>query len=165
MIIRYVLCALVACLMATGSFAQTRAAVRKLFMEGKYEEAKPLFEKLLKANPQNSEYSYWYAACCLETGDSTDVRKLLEFAVSRKIVNAHRYLGDYHYRKLDYPAAIECYEDFLDLATDDSLSAVFQKKLNEVSQLERMVNNRRWFKGYLIFLLLGSRTISAVMYG
>jgi hypothetical protein len=50
-------------------------------------------------------------------------------------------LGDYYYKKLDYPAAIECYEDFLDLTTDDSLSAVFQKKLNVVSQLERMVNN------------------------
>lgn len=141
MITRYILCVVFACLMMTDAVGQTRAAVRKLFMEGKYEEVKPMFEKLLKANPRNSEYSYWYAACCLETNDTVDVRALLEFAVSRKIVNAHRYLGDYHFRKMDYPSAVECYENFLDLTKDDSLSTVFEEKLNRASQLDRMVRN------------------------
>ena len=118
MFVRYVLCAVIACMTVFSASAQTRAAVRKLFVEGKFEEAKPLFEKLLKANPRNSEYSFWYAACCLETGDSVDVRELLEFAVSRKIVNAHRYLGDYHYLKMNYPAAVDGYENFLGLTKD-----------------------------------------------
>lgn len=132
---------LFACMLAVSALAQSRAVMRKMFNDGKYEEAKPIFEKLLKANPRNSEYSYWYAACCLETNDTVDVRELLEFAVSRKITNAHRYLGDYHYGKMNYPEAVECYENFIDLTKDDSLRSLFQKKLNSAMQLERMVNN------------------------
>ena len=138
---RYILYTLFACMLAVGASAQSRAVMRKMFNDGKFEEAKPIFEKLLKANPKNSEYSYWYAACCLETGDTTDVRGLLEFAISRKIVNAHRYLGDYYFGKNNYPSAAECYEEFLDLATDDSLATVFQNKLNVANQLARMVKN------------------------
>lgn len=140
-VMRYILCLVLACMMMAEASAQTRAVVRKMFQEGKYEEAKPLFKKLLKANPRNSEYSFWYAACCLETGDTADVRSLLEFAVSRKIVNAHRYLGDYHFVKMNYPLAVECYDEFLDLTKDDSLKSLFQRKLNQAAQLERMVNN------------------------
>lgn len=120
---------------------QTRSTLKKTFDEGRFVEAKPMAEKLLKANPKNSEYNYWFAACCIETGDTVDVRSMLEFAVSRKIVNASRYLGDYHFGKDDYPRALECYEDFLEKTKDDSLRVVFARKASVARGMVRMVMN------------------------
>lgn len=133
---------LILCMLFSGDMvAQNKNSARKLFNEGKYEEAKPMFAKLLKSNPKNSEYSYWYAVCCFETGDTVEIRPLLEFAASRKIVNAYRYLGDYYLQKEKYPEAIGYFEEFIDMAKDDSLRQVYQKRLSEVSKLKRMVMN------------------------
>jgi hypothetical protein len=86
------------CLLAiSGVFAQSRDVLKRTFDEGRFAEAKPMAEKLYTKNPNNSEYNYWYAACCIELGDTVDVREMLEFAASRNIVNASRYLGDWYY--------------------------------------------------------------------
>ena len=77
--------------------SQSRDVVKKMFDEGRFEESKPIFEKLLAKNPKNSEYNYWYAACCLETADTVDVEEMLEFAASRNIVKAHWYLGYWYF--------------------------------------------------------------------
>ena len=42
-------------LLASSLCAQSRTAAKKLFDAGKYAEAKPMFEKLLKGNPKNGE--------------------------------------------------------------------------------------------------------------
>lgn len=123
--------------------AQSRNTARKLFQQGKYADAKPMFQKLLKKYPKDAEYSYWYAVCCIETGDSVNVLPLLEYAASRKISNAYRYLGNYHNERLNYPEAISYYGDFIDLTKDDSLRAEYQKRLSDVSRLNRMVMNCR----------------------
>ena len=128
-------------LLAGEVAAQNKNTARKLFQQGKYEEAKPMFQKLLKKYPQNSEYNYWYAVCCYETGDSVDILPMLEFAASRKISNAHRYLGNYYLDRLDYPKAISCYDDFLDLTKDDSLRIEYEKRYSHVKKLNRMVMN------------------------
>lgn len=129
-------------LLFTGSgMAQNRNTARKLFNEGKYAEAKPMFRKLLKKSPKDSEYSYWYAVCCYETGDSVDIIPLLEFAASRKISNAFRYLGDIFAAGRDYPSAVAKYESFLELTKDDSLRQAYRKKLADVTRLKRMIMN------------------------
>lgn len=120
--------------------AQNKNAARKLFLAGEYAEAKPMFGRLLKQNPRNSELNYWYAVCCYETKDTTaDIRGMLEFAASRKISNAHRYLGDLYADSCDYVTAAEKYEDFLDVSTDDSLVAIYRNRLNSVNRLYRMI--------------------------
>ena len=131
----------VALLSCAAAGAQTRSALKKLFNEGNFVEAKVLAGKLLKSNPKNGEYNYWYAACCIETEDTADVQEMLEFAISRKIVNAYRYLGDYHYGKENYPVAVECYEEFLEATKDDSLRMVFSRKAQLSRDLNRMVMN------------------------
>ncbi len=127
--------------LATGFLqAQNRNVARKHFLAGEYEVAKPMFESLLKRYPRNSEYSYWYAVCCYETKDTAaDIKGLLEFAASRKISNAHRYLGDLYADSCNYVAAAEKYEEFLSVSTDDSLLAVYKAKLNFVNRLYRMI--------------------------
>lgn len=121
--------------------AQNKTQARKLFSQGKYAQAKPMFEKLLKKTPNSAELSYWYAVCCLETGDSVDVRPLFELAASHEVVNAYRYFGDILYNERNIPAAIECYENFIDATDNDSLCGVYQKKLSEATRYRRKVMN------------------------
>ena len=122
-------------------FAQSRDAMKKMFDEGRFEESKPLFEKLLAKNPKNSEYNYWYAACCLETGDTVDVEEMLEFAASRNITKAYWYLGYWYSLLQDYSLASENYGFFIDETKDDSLRNVAQQRMNLCDRLNRMVRN------------------------
>lgn len=126
---------------ASSLFAQSRDAMKKMFDEGRFQESKPLFEKLLAKNPKNSEYNYWYAACCLETGDTVDVEEMLEFAASRNIVKAYWYLGYWYSLQQDYSLASENYGFFIDETHDDSLRNVAQQRMNLCDRLNRMVRN------------------------
>ena len=124
-----------------GAFAQNRNVARKLFQQGNYAEAKPMFQKLLDKYPENAEYGYWYAVCCYETEDSVDVLPMFEYAVSRKITNAYRYLGDCYYMLQNYPKAMSCYSDFVDMTTDEALREKYQERLSVAGRLNRMVMN------------------------
>lgn len=124
-----------------AAMSQSRSALKKLFDKGDFVEAKAMAGKLLKRYPKNSEYAYWYAVSCIETADTVDVRPMLEFAASRKITGAHRYLGDYYYGKEDYPAAIECYDEFLEKTKDDSLRILYARKVQRAADIKRMVMN------------------------
>lgn len=128
-------------MLALIAAAQSRDKAKKLFNSGKFEEAKPMFQKLLKGSPRNSEYNYWYAACCIETGDTVEVLDMLEFAASRKIVNAYRYLGDYYYGKSNFPKAEENYNAFLEKTKVDSLRLEYSKRAVKASDAARMVKN------------------------
>ncbi|MBQ8542052.1 MAG: tetratricopeptide repeat protein [Bacteroidaceae bacterium] len=131
---------LVALLSFNVAIAQNKNTARKLFLAGEYAEAKPMFEKLLSRNPKNSELNYWYAVCCYETKDTADIKEMLEFAASRKITNAYRYLGDLCADSALYTEAAVHYEDFLSLCSDDSLTALYKEKLSSVNRLSRMIN-------------------------
>ena len=121
--------------------AQNKNVARKLFQQGNYAEAKPMFKNLLKKTPQNVEYNYWYAVCCYETGDSVDVLPMLELAASRKITNAYRYLGDYYLALYDYPKAISYYDEYIEVAKEDSIRMEYENRLASVKRLNRMVMN------------------------
>ena len=137
-----ILCLTIYCLVAvSGLFAQSRDAMKKMFDEGRFEEAKPIFEKLLAKNPKNSEYNYWYAACCLETNDTIEVEEMLEFAASRNIVKAYWYLGELYCRAMDYAEAADNFDIFIDETKDDSLRNVAQQRMNLCNRLDRMVRN------------------------
>lgn len=128
-------------LLFAGASAQNRNTAKKLFNEGKYAEAKPMFKKLLKGSPKNSEYNYWYAACCIETADSVEVVEMLEFAASRNIANAFKYLGDIYFGEKEYPVAADYYSDFIDKTKSDSLRALYKQRLSYCERLDRMVRN------------------------
>ena len=129
------------CVLSFPAMAQNRNTIKKMFDEGRFEELKPIVEKQLRKNPKNSEFSYWYAGCCIETGDTADVEELLKFAASRGIVNADRYLGDFYYGRQQYPLAAESYETFLENTKDDSLRVVFSRKAQQANNVGRMIMN------------------------
>ena len=74
--------------------AQTLAEARKLYANGNYADAKPAFEKLVKATPSNANYNLWYGVCALRTGDAADALPYLRTAVKRKVQDSQLFLAE-----------------------------------------------------------------------
>ena len=65
------------------AYAQTLNQAKEWFTEGKFAEAKPVFEKLVKRAPSNANYNFWYGACCFETGELAESQPYLEKSAAR----------------------------------------------------------------------------------
>ena len=100
-------------LLCGGLHAQSLAEAKKLYNEGKYAEAKPAFEKLVKQAPSNSSYNHWYGVCCYETGDLTGAEKHLKVAVKRKVQEAYRYMSEVYYKTYRFDEAGEMLEEYI----------------------------------------------------
>ena len=74
--------------------AQSLDQAKKLYNEGKFEEAKPAFLKLVERTPGNSSYNQWYGVCLYETGEK-ESREIFTVAAKRNVQEAFRYLGSY----------------------------------------------------------------------
>ena len=99
--------------LCTKLLAQTLNEAKKLYNEGQYAEAKPVFEKLVKQSPSNSSYNLWYGACCFETGEMDKAEKYLSFSVKRRQIEAFRYMGELNYRKYRFEDAVDMYEQYI----------------------------------------------------
>jgi hypothetical protein len=121
----------------------TKANGRKLFNEGRYSEAKPIFKSLLKKSPKSAEYNYWYAACCYETNDTAQqgLEQMLSFAEERRVLNAPYYLGRIYFDNSNYPAAIDAFERFLVEAKDEQRIASAKEMLTATKGLLRMMKS------------------------
>lgn len=91
--------------------AQSLDQAKKLYNDGKYAEAKPVFEKLVKQAPSNASYNQWYGVCCFETGDLAGAEKHLKVAVKRRVQDAYRYLGEVYYQTYRFNEAEEMSTD------------------------------------------------------
>ena len=120
----------------------TRANGRQLFNDGKFEEAKPIFQYLLKKNPKSAEYNYWYAVCCYQTNDTlpgVEIEKMLKLAVSRKVLNALYYLAKFYKDECRYPESVVSYEEYMEKGKDEILLANAEEELTHVRNLMRMI--------------------------
>ena len=141
--IRYVLSVLVTMILCCGNAsAQTlEQLARQNFLAGKYAEAKPQLKRCLKTAPRDSRINYWYGACCIETGELEEALPYLEFAASKKIQNAYRYLARYYYAKGDYADAAENLETFLNNADpNDSIYAQQTEFMQEIRLRQKFMH-------------------------
>ena len=84
----------------------------KLFSEGRFEEALPLFKEMLKQSPENEKLNYFVGVCLIETKNfSPEALKLLEIAKS-KIPESLFYIGKYHHAQSGWDIAAQYYEQF-----------------------------------------------------
>ena len=83
--------------------AQSLERARDLYKAGKYDQAKPIFETLIKKSPNNSSLNQWYGVCLYETGEYNASEKYLKVAASRKIQDSYLYLGDLIIGNIDFP--------------------------------------------------------------
>ena len=127
-------------LLCGGLHAQSLAEAKKLYNEGKYAEAKPAFEKLVKQAPSNSSYNHWYGVCCYETGDLTGAEKHLKVAVKRKVQEAYRYMSEVYYKTYRFDQAGEMLEEYINLlAKKKQDPQAFEAKLDLANNAQRMM--------------------------
>ena len=127
-------------LLCGGLHAQSLAEAKKLYNEGKYAEAKPAFEKLVKQAPSNSSYNHWYGVFCYETGDLTGAEKHLKVAVKRKVQEAYRYMSEVYYKTYRFDQAGEMLEEYINLlAKKKQDPQAFEAKLDLANNAQRMM--------------------------
>lgn len=114
-----------------GLQAQSLDQAKKLYNEGKYAEAKPAFEKLVKQAPSNSSYNLWYGVCCYETGDLAGAEKYLSVAAKRKVPDAYKHLGEVYYQNYKFEDASDVYDDYIELLTKKKQDAQAYEALRD----------------------------------
>ena len=137
-------------LLSGGTYlsAQTLNQAKELYNEGKYAEAKPVFERFVKQAPGNASYNQWYGVCCFETGDLAKAEKHLKVAVRRRVQEAYRYLGEVYYHTYRFDEAEEMFDEYVTLLakkkkeTGRGMDTALRMLRHETLQPE----NRRWLR-------------------
>lgn len=111
---RYILPLLGCCLAGIAS-AQTLTQAKKLFEDGEFEQAKPVFERLVKQSPSNTAYNYWFGACCYETGEKEKAYPYLSKSAKRRYIDAYMYLGKWYCDNYQYDKAEENLNEYIEL--------------------------------------------------
>ena len=142
---KYTLAILALCC-AGGAFSQSLGQARKWFTEGKFAEAKPVFKRLVKQSPGNTNYNFWYGACCYETGELMESLPYLEKSAERKVINGYLYLSKAYYDLYRFDEAIENLEEHIywlerkkrDTAKAEELMVKLHKGANMIRGVENI---------------------------
>lgn len=134
----------IACLLALGlsgsMMAQNVEQAKKMFLEGEFEKAKPMFQSLVKKAPSNANYNYWYGACCYETGAKGEAQSYLEKSAARKVIDAYRYLGKLYYDMYRFDDAVDNYEQHIEwLEKKKRPTETAETELGLIRQAARMI--------------------------
>lgn len=99
--------------LALNLTAQNVEVAKSLFQKGEYEQAKPMFESLVKKAPSNANYNQWYGVCCYETGEKQKALPYLKKSAERKVIEGYRYLGKLYADLYRYDEAVSNYEEHI----------------------------------------------------
>jgi tetratricopeptide (TPR) repeat protein len=122
-----------------AGYTQSLDQAKIYYNEGRYAEAKPVFEKLVRQSPNNSSYNQWYGVCCYETGDIEAAEKYLLVANKRKVLESCRYLAMLYTNASRFDEAIEMWEGYIELlAKKKEDTTDIELRLEQVRQLQRM---------------------------
>lgn len=132
-------------LLCSGLQAQSLDQAKKLYNDGKYAEAKPAFEKLVKQAPSNASYNQWYGVCCYETGDLAGAEKHLKVAAKRKVENAYPYLANVYTKTYRFSDAIETLDEYISQLekrkkNTEAAAAMLEIAENSQRMLEKVEN-------------------------
>ena len=167
--------ALLALCCTGGVYSQSLAQARKWFTEGKFAEAKPVFKNLVKRAPSNTNYNYWYGACCYETGEVEESIPYLEKAAKRKVINGYLYLSKAYYDVYRFDEAIENLEEHIywlerknrDTAKAEELMTKLHKGANMIRGVENIavidsfvVNKEQFLDAYRLSAQSGHLTMA-----
>ena len=120
--------------------AQSLDQAKKLYNEGKFEEAKPAFEKLVERTPGNSSYNQWYGVCLYETGEKEKAEKYLRVAAKRNVQEAFRYLGELCYDTYRFEESEEMFQEYIDLLAKKKQDTLpWEQRLEQVKNALRMM--------------------------
>lgn len=119
---------------------QSLEQAKQLFLKGEFEQAKPVFQRLVKQAPSNANYNYWYGACCYETGQKKEAQPYLEKSAGRRVIDAYRYLGKLYYDFYRFDDAVENYEQHIEwLEKKKRPTEQAEAELETIKQAARMI--------------------------
>lgn len=130
---RYIL-ALGGLLMTGCLSAQTLSEAQKMFTNGEFDKAKPVFQRLVKQSPSNANYNFWYGACCYETGELKESIPYLEKSAARKVINAYLYLGKAYFDSYCFDEAVDNLEEHI---------SWLEKKKRDTAEAEQLLDKFR----------------------
>ncbi len=123
-----------------NAMVQSLELAKQLFVKGEFEQAKPVFQKLVKQAPSNANYNYWYGACCYETGEKKEAQPYLEKSAARKVIDAYRYLGKLYYDFYRFDDAVDNYEQHIEwLEKKKRPTEQAETELETIKQAARMI--------------------------
>ncbi|MDR1813342.1 MAG: tetratricopeptide repeat protein [Tannerella sp.] len=117
-----------------SAYSQSLDQAKTLYGEGKYAEAKPVFEKLVRQSPNNSSYNQWYGVCCYETGDLEAAEKYLTVANKRNVADSYRYLAMLCSDQYRFDEAAEMWDGYIEQ---------LKKKKEDVTEIEVLRDRAR----------------------
>jgi hypothetical protein len=155
-----------------SSGAVTLNEAKDMYLGGDFAGALPGFEEALQSKPKDPSLNQWVGVCLLRTGRQTEAVPYLEFADSKGITDAPRYLAEIEFYKYHFDKAsnyIDKYEKGLKKVKKSMPEDVEQLK----SQIERgktmldrvekivvidsiAVNRENFFKAYRLSPEAGS---------
>ena len=123
--------------------ALTLNQARQLYLDGEYAKALPTFLEYVKRSPRNANYNQWAGACLYETGRTEEAVKYLEFANSKNIAEAARYLAQIALDNMDYSKAKELIDEYNERIDNDESKISEQAVINKhrVERATAMLNN------------------------
>ena len=128
--------------MLTPTAGQTIDKARALYRQEKYQEAKPMFESLLQAAPNNANYNFWYGVCALHTGEAHKAVKPLELANKRRVPDAAYHLGKAYLANYQFEEAVKVLEGHIKTQ---------QRRRKDTRELEQLLKqsklSQRMIKG------------------
>jgi tetratricopeptide (TPR) repeat protein len=127
---------------AAAASAQSLEQAKKWFAAGKYAEAKPVFEKLVKQAPNNASYNYWYGACAYETNDPATAETYLTTAISRRLTEAYPTLGELYMKEYRFGDALKTYNEYIEALVKQKkyVEPFFYRQVELAEKAQRMVD-------------------------
>ena len=75
------------------SYGATLEEAKKVYLSGDYAAALPLLQEQYNKNKRNASVNQWIGVSLYKLGRYDEAVKYFEFAKSRKVVEAYRYLA------------------------------------------------------------------------
>lgn len=148
-------------LLTTVVFGQTEAEMKvqadKLFDNGQYLEATPLYLRLLSLQPRDANYNYRYGTCLLyNSNNKSDAIKYLGYSINEPTIapEAFYFLGKAFHLNYQFNEAIKHYTTY----NDKKASAT--KKFDADREIQMCMNGKRLMTTISDLIVVDKKEIS-----
>jgi len=111
------------------------------YLEGRYAEALPLFQREYLNDPDNAALNQWIGVSLLQTGKILDAEKYLTYAAEKKIPESFLYLGELYAKLYRFEDAEEAFGKYqrANRRNEEALEKLAGKR-EEADKLRRTTN-------------------------
>ena len=110
--LRYIYTIFLLCVLGVPLQAQSLDEAKEWYLEGRYADALPVFQREYQDNPNNASINQWLGVSLYETGRILEAKEYLEFASSKKINEAYLYLGKLYVKMYRFDEAEKEFEKY-----------------------------------------------------